>query len=232
MFFTSDSHWGHGNIVKYCGRFFAMNDYERRVIERGRATDAKEDEYDEYLRLRLSSESVQKHDQALIDNWNAHVSPDDDVYHLGDFAFGYPDRMHEILGQLNGRIHIIWGNHDRRLRDRDEYDSVRNRFASTQSYKEIVVHDSDIYKNQRLVCLFHYAQRVWNKSHHGSFSLYGHSHGSLPEDMKAQSFDVGVDAIAHRLAGEEERLAEHYRPVSYDEVKAWMAQKRDSVNHC
>lgn len=39
--------------------------------------------------------------------------------------------------------------------------------------------------------LSHYAMRVWNKSHHQSIHLYGHSHGTLPGF--GRSMDVGVD---------------------------------------
>ncbi len=60
--------------------------------------------------------------------------------------------------------------------------------------------------------LFHYAMRVWNASHHGSWHLYGHSHGTLPDDITSLSFDIGVDS-------------QHYKPLSYDEVKAIMSQK-------
>jgi calcineurin-like phosphoesterase family protein len=34
------------------------------------------------------------------------------VYHLGDFAFGSKEQVAEIVGQLNGRIRLIMGNHD------------------------------------------------------------------------------------------------------------------------
>ena len=32
----------------------------------------------------------------------------------------------------------------------------------------------------QLVVLCHYAMRVWDRSHYGSWHLYGHSHGNLP----------------------------------------------------
>ena len=54
--------------------------------------------------------------------------------------------------------------------------------------------------------------RVWNKSHYGSWNLYGHSHGSLPDDPHARAIDVGVDC--HNFA-----------PVSFDEVKVIMERK-------
>jgi len=46
--------------------------------------------------------------------------------------------------------------------------------------------------------LDHYSARIWNRSHHGSIQLYGHSHGALPpykmkDGSLARSMDVGVD---------------------------------------
>jgi len=31
--------------------------------------------------------NIHEHDETLIANWNSVVKPDDDIYHLGDFAF-------------------------------------------------------------------------------------------------------------------------------------------------
>lgn len=53
-------------------------------------------------------------DQALIANWNRLVGPDDLVYHLGDFAFGPVDQQKALVKQLNGKILLIRGNHDRK----------------------------------------------------------------------------------------------------------------------
>jgi hypothetical protein len=54
--------------------------------------------------------------------------------------------------------------------------------------------------------------RTWNKSHRGSWHLYGHSHGTLPDDPHSMSFDVGVDC-------------HNYRPLSFEQVKAVMSKK-------
>jgi hypothetical protein len=37
------------------------------------------------------------------------------------------------------------------------------------------------------IVLCHYAMRVWNRSHHGAWHLYGHSRGNLPAAPIAQS---------------------------------------------
>jgi len=51
--------------------------------------------------------------KTLITNWNAVVKPTDEVWHLGDFALTGRDEMAGIFNQLNGKINLILGNHDR-----------------------------------------------------------------------------------------------------------------------
>jgi len=50
--------------------------------------------------------------EVLIKNWNSKVSPEDIVFHLGDFSFGHKDKIKQITDQLNGIIFLIKGNHD------------------------------------------------------------------------------------------------------------------------
>lgn len=137
--------------------------------------------------------SVAEMDAALIANWNAVVGPNDDVWHLGDFAIGGGATADAYLSRLNGQKHLVWGNHD----------SKRARAAagwtSSQATGEISV-------SGRRIVMLHYAMRVWPKAHHGSLHLYGHSHGMLPGD--SQSCDVGVDVPAWG-----------YRPVSLAEIE-------------
>lgn len=55
--------------------------------------------------------NIQEHDIQIIKNWNEVVSYCDDVYHLGDVMLGDNEYGLECLKQLNGKIHIICGNH-------------------------------------------------------------------------------------------------------------------------
>ncbi len=160
IWFTSDTHFGHANIIEYCNRPF---------------------------------ENVEAMDEGLIQNWNARVKPGHTVYHIGDFALRSREvDVENYIRRLNGQIHLILGNHDRKsvLKARG--------FADRTHYKEIRVGD------QKIV-LLHYAMKTWNKSHHGSWQLHGHSHGSLGRDFKMKQLDVGVDCW-------------NYTPLSYDEV--------------
>lgn len=48
----------------------------------------------------------------MVRRHNEVVRPDDEVWHLGDFAMR-DDLVGKILPRLNGRHHLVMGNHDR-----------------------------------------------------------------------------------------------------------------------
>ena len=50
--------------------------------------------------------------EKIIENWNAIIQPDDDVYILGDIVLSDINSGIAALKQLKGNIHIIRGNHD------------------------------------------------------------------------------------------------------------------------
>ena len=77
VFFISDPHFNHGNIIRFCGRPWSTKE---------------------------------EMTEAMIDNWNKTVGPDDIVFCLGDFMWS--SSWNNILEKLNGHIHIIWGNHE------------------------------------------------------------------------------------------------------------------------
>jgi len=54
--------------------------------------------------------TIEEHDRALVERWNAVVRPDDTVWHLGDVFFG--KNGHFVLAALNGRKKLVLGNHD------------------------------------------------------------------------------------------------------------------------
>ena len=57
-------------------------------------------------------QSSLEHDEAVVRNWNAVVEPEDDVYVLGDIMLGDNTHGAEYFSRLNGRIHLVRGNHD------------------------------------------------------------------------------------------------------------------------
>lgn len=155
--------------------------------------------------------NVDEMNEAMIERHNSVVTPQDIVWFIGDFTFDRDEeRVKRLIRRLNGEINFVKGNHDKPLmspRIRAEF----NQFVNS-CHHEIYVPDATIEHGRQAITLCHFAMRVWNKSHHGAFHLYGHSHGSLPEDPNSRSFDIGVDEW-------------DFYPVSYEQVKAKMAKK-------
>lgn len=58
---------------------------------------------------------VYEMNEIMVKNWNAIVTPQDKVYHLGDVMMGGGttlDYCDKLLGRLNGKKRLILGNHD------------------------------------------------------------------------------------------------------------------------
>jgi calcineurin-like phosphoesterase family protein len=154
---------------------------------------------------------VEEMNEKMRAEWNALVKPGDNVYHLGDFAFMPFEKLHKYTWSLNGNIHLIKGNHDKEI-DRNQRELLKQgKFVTIQHYRELKIAG-------KMLVLFHYGQRVWNKSHHGSIHLYGHSHGSLPPH--GLSVDVGVDC---------KEITPEYRPIHLDEVLQYMSKREQAV---
>jgi len=82
---TSDLHWGHTNIMKFC------------PVSRARFRN-----------------DVDYMNQAMIKEWNDLIEPDDLVYILGDVAFMPAQKAAETVNRLNGIKILVEGNHDRK----------------------------------------------------------------------------------------------------------------------
>ncbi|WP_107675059.1 hypothetical protein [Agrobacterium sp. LAD9] len=132
-------------------------------------------------------ESIEQHDEAMIERWNAVVSDDDVVYHVGDFGLGLnnPERIRSIFSRLCGRKFLVYGNHDVR-RDGDLHPTLAGLEWSARPEAIMFVKD----EGQHIV-LSHYAQRCWQGRGKGSWHFFGHAHGRLPAEGRSR--DVGVD---------------------------------------
>lgn len=58
-------------------------------------------------------ETIDAQDETLVAAWNRAVRSDDIVWHLGDFSCKCSPEYHaSIQGRLNGRVHLVRGNHE------------------------------------------------------------------------------------------------------------------------
>ncbi len=189
IWFTSDTHYGHKNIV-------------RGVSSWGNKSGCRD------------FETIAEMNDAMIENINACVQPDDTLYHLGDVAMGGFDNVHLFLERLQCKnIHLVLGNHDYHIRkNRDE---VQAKFASVD--KLMVKRIDDERMN-----MCHFPMLVWEDHHRGVWHLHGHSHGHLDDPVYYQRkvMDVGIDTHPE------------FRPYSFDEIKTIMdARSVHKIDH-
>lgn len=204
IWFTSDTHFGHGNIVKYCHRPF-LSERDKEELSKTGAWHNGNWKGEGSSPWRITDEGIAMMDDTLIANINERVMPNDVLYHLGDFAMPGKQNLYARCRAYRDRIkcrnvHIVWGNHD-------DY-RIRDLFSSASDMKTVKTDDARI-------VLCHYALAVWDGSHRGVMHLYGHSHSEAEPWMDRtmvgrRSMDIGVDNVAKLTGG--------YRPMSLEEV--------------
>lgn len=175
-YYTSDLHFGHKNIIQYENRPF--NSTEDMTI-------------------------------GLILNWNEIVKPDDDVYILGDFAFQNSYMtcgvINDILRRLNGKKHLIVGNHD----------SYVNKQAFNPRYFEEITPYKEIKDSGNFIVLCHYPIESWNCKRYGGIHLHGHTHiNDSKPDMNR--YNVGC-------------MLYNYKPVTLKQILD--ANKQEGEKH-
>jgi len=152
--------------------------------------------------------NVDEMNKTLIGNFLDAVEENDTVYFLGDLSWDQPSAKEFFLRSPTKDIVFVWGNHDKRCRS-----VVQKYSSSTHDLLTVSIPDDDAPGGKRRIVLCHYSMRVWDGSHHGSWMLYGHSHGNLPPAGK--SLDVGVDVNG-------------FKPVSYEAIKRSMRKMDDN----
>ncbi len=155
---------------------------------------------------------VEKMNEAIITAWNTYVTRKDEVYVIGDFAFGPQDKAKKIFYRLNGHKHLIKGNHDAKWMDDWDWASV--------SQIKVVKWDGQ-YKAQ----LCHYPMMTWWNAHKGMWHLHGHTHGNLPKDNNTR-IDVGPDAtgmvvvssdwVVEQMSTREYDYVDHHRDGDFE----------------
>ena len=133
--------------------------------------------------------SVEEMDAEMVRRWNEVVRKGDRVYVLGDLSFHRPGRTREIVQSLEGQKYWIRGNHD----SDQVVKHVEDLFVWVKDLYTLKIKDPGRPGGRQKIVLCHYSMRVWDSAHYGAWQLYGHSHGSLPDDPKKPSTDVGVD---------------------------------------
>jgi calcineurin-like phosphoesterase family protein len=157
---SADWHLGHNNIIKYCKRPFISDDEKVMIELANRGTIPPRE-------CKISKESTDAMDDAIINSTNAVVQVDDTLVLLGDFCSIGKHNRQAVIQNYRNRINckniiFICGNHD----SRNDCKSVFNQ-----------VYDHYLFNvdGQHVFCS-HYPSRSWDRAYYGAYMLYGHVH--------------------------------------------------------
>jgi calcineurin-like phosphoesterase family protein len=171
LFFTSDTHYGHGNICSATTKW-----------------------PDGSIRTR-QFDSLDAMNDTIVNNINAVVGEDDILIHLGDWSFGGFDNITKFRNRIVCKtIHLVLGNHDHHIENNKE--SVQDLFASVQHYMKLTILrplTKSVLQKFSFVCM-HYPIASWHDMNQGVMHLHGHVH--LPPELRiaeGKAMDVGVD---------------------------------------
>ena len=168
--------------------------------------------------------------EALVENWNKVVKPDDIVYDLGDMALTDPEDALKYLLQLNGKHYWIYGNHDTNNKINYFLDEVPNLYDIGYAWV--------IKEGKYSLYLSHYPTLTANfddkKFSQHMINLHGHTHQRTNWLQLENPFmyHVGVDShnntpvhldevitdIKNRY-NQYEQLYDKYKEDRYGEVK-------------
>ncbi len=128
--------------------------------------------------------SVEETNDCIVDAMNV-AKENDIIYHCGDWAFGGHHNIEIFRNKVRCKnIFLCLGNHDHHI------PKYKHLFSGVFDKLERKI-------GNHFFTINHYAQRVWNESHRGAYHVYGHSHGTLPDDANALSLDVGFDTCLY-----------------------------------
>jgi calcineurin-like phosphoesterase family protein len=176
VWFTSDTHFGHENIIKYCDRpFDSVEEMDEALVSNWNEVVGHND-----LVYHLGDFTLGGADAAndYFGRLNGYI------HILGNWW--HHDRC--WLPPLTGRTifrtasrHYVWVV--------DPIVVLDHQWRTPRHIRTATEH-SDL--DYGVIALCHYQMRVWDRSHYGSIHLYGHSHGQ--SESEGKSMDVGVDA--------------------------------------
>lgn len=158
--------------------------------------------------------SIDTMNMAVVTNWNSIVTNEDDVYILGDLMLGDNEAGIHLLKLLNGKLHIILGNHDT--------DTRIELYKKLENVVEICYATQLKYKKAYFF-LCHYPvvtanfddQLPWAKH---LISLFGHTHQQhIFYNDNPYMYNVGLDA-------------HNCYPVSIEQIIEDVKNKKDEIN--
>ena len=152
VWFTSDTHYSHANLVS--------------GVTRWRNSDGEIP-----FNAVRNFPDVDTMNELMVDNINRNVDAEDWLIHLGDWSFGGIERISEFREKINCKnIVLMLGNHDHHIQ-RESH--LKKLFTHVAHYEEMKITQRN---NSYKFVLCHYPIVSWNGMREGTFMLHGHQH--------------------------------------------------------
>jgi calcineurin-like phosphoesterase family protein len=129
--------------------------------------------------------SVEEHDQTLIERWNKNITLESVVFLLGDIMFGHngKERLKDLFYNLNFKeIYLLGGNHHAGFKQHLSDSYIQNGVrCQSYGYKTVyfVPNYLEIIVCGQPIIISHYPLASWNGQAKGSIMVHGHCHGNL-----------------------------------------------------
>ena len=137
-------------------------------------------------------QDIEEMHEGIRKRWNQEVAPKDDVYVLGDLIWnlrnGNREAAKELLDSLNGKLHLILGNHDRTADPL--FDEC---FEEVTPYKRLT---ELLDEQKRTVILSHYYMPFYEHHMHGAILLT-----AIPIEARRPILNVRLPQIAGKGDG-------------------------------
>jgi len=166
----------------------------------------------EFIYKSRGFDNIKQMNDAVITNWNELVKPEEEVYINGDVMLGDNTAGLELFKQLNGKIHIIWGNHDTDVRK--ELLRACSNVVST-GYADMLRYAKYHFFLTHYPCMTGNLEKESLKK--TTLNLFGHTH-SKNKFYNDMPFMYNVAMDAHNCT-----------PVSIDEI---IMDMNDKVKEC
>jgi calcineurin-like phosphoesterase family protein len=152
VYFTSDWHLFHNNVLKFDKRPY-------------------DNVHDMHLDIEEKWNDLITEDDIVIYLGDLSFARREDNQYVLD-----------MMNRLKGTIHFVMGNHDKidDIKKITKFSSVQD-FLEVRitHFAESPYHVGVMEKVETLFNCFHYPIFSWNKKHHGSYHVHGHCHGGL-----------------------------------------------------
>lgn len=131
--------------------------------------------------------------EAIIENWNKIVKPNDIVYHLGDTMLNDNEKGIECFKRLNGKIFLIFGNHESEARKNLLFSECRDKILGGWYAYLIKYEKLSIYMSHYPTLTANYDEKHFSQH---VIALHGHTHqqANFLYPNNPFCYHVGVDS--------------------------------------